>query len=59
VADERAAVLYDWMAGYGAEQTPERPTDDACEDASWPTSVAQKLSELPQKGVEVPGTRTL
>jgi len=31
MADDRAFVLYDWMAGYGAEPTPERPTDDACE----------------------------
>jgi hypothetical protein len=30
-ADERAFVLYDWMAGYGAEPTLERPTDDARE----------------------------
>ena len=31
MADEQAFVLYDWMAGYGAEPTLERPTDDACE----------------------------
>jgi len=31
MADERAFVLYDWMAAYGAEPTLERPTDDACE----------------------------
>ena len=30
-ADERVFVLYDGMAGYGAESTLERPTDDACE----------------------------
>jgi hypothetical protein len=31
LADERAFVFYDWVAGYGAEPTLERPTDDACE----------------------------
>ena len=31
MAEDRAFVLYDWMAGYGAEPTPERPCDDACE----------------------------
>ena len=31
MADDRAFVLYDWMAGYGAGPTPERPCDDACE----------------------------
>ena len=30
-ADERAFVFDNRMAGYGAEPTPERPTDDACE----------------------------
>ncbi len=31
LADERAFVPYDWMAGYGAVPTLERLTDDACE----------------------------
>jgi hypothetical protein len=30
-ADDRAFVLYDWMAGYGVEPTFERPSDDAYE----------------------------
>jgi len=29
--DERAFVLYDWMAGYGAEPTRERLIHDSCE----------------------------
>jgi len=30
-ADEGAFAFDSRMAGYGAEATPERPTDDACE----------------------------
>jgi hypothetical protein len=31
MADEGTVVSDYRMAGYGAEPTPERPTDDACE----------------------------
>lgn len=31
VADEEAFILDNRMTGYGAEATPERPADDACE----------------------------
>ena len=31
MADEGAFVFDNRMAGYGAEPTPERPTDGACE----------------------------
>lgn len=31
LADDRAFVLYDWMAGYGVKPTLERLSDDACE----------------------------
>lgn len=31
MADERAPVLYCWMADYGADPSPQRPRRDACD----------------------------
>jgi hypothetical protein len=44
------------MAGYGAEPTPERPTDDACERRSVaePGLMTDSLSRLSPPFVKVP-----
>ncbi len=50
MADERASVLYDWMAGYGAEPTPERPRSDACDRPlladGYPMHAAARIGPL-------------
>ena len=53
MADEGALVFDSRMAGYGAEPTTERPTDDACERRLVAEGVS-KLEILRFSGVTLP-----